>query len=164
MGLPKYTSCGKAIVVAVGRACCIKTVNAYLVLCARLYSSFKSGNGTKISDKKWRSAKTKYLKNKKDKRVLQKALESWMLSDCNEVSCFQQISKKNRIYLWSLGIFTFPWFLTPWQHLHWWIFVSVESNRTIILSIDRSEPRFQCHTEGKIRMTLRNTKNFDVLC
>ena len=32
---------------------------------ARLCKSRKSGNGTKISDVKWRSAKTKYLKNKK---------------------------------------------------------------------------------------------------
>ena len=38
--------------------------------------------------------------------------------------------------------------------------MSAESNRTI-LSIDRSEPRFESHTGGKIRITLKNNKNFD---
>ena len=37
--------------------------------------SLESGNETKISDKKWCSVKSKYLENKNDKRVLQKALE-----------------------------------------------------------------------------------------
>ena len=42
-----------------------------------------------------------------------------MPSDCNGVSCFQQIfEKKLNIYLWSLGIFTFLWVLAPsWEHL-----------------------------------------------
>ena len=41
-----------------------------------------------------------------------------MPSDCNGVSCFQQIfEKKLNIYLWSLGIFTLLWVLAPsWQH------------------------------------------------
>ena len=41
-----------------------------------------------------------------------------MPSDCDGVSCFQQIfEKKLNIYLWSLGIFTFLWVLAPsWQH------------------------------------------------
>ena len=34
----------------------------------RLYKLCKSGNGTKISDEKWRSAKTKHLKNKKSQK------------------------------------------------------------------------------------------------
>ena len=40
------------------------------------------------------------------------------------------------------------------------IFLSAEPSRTI-LSIDRSEPRFERHAEGKITKTLKNDKNFD---
>ena len=36
----------------------------------QLYKLLESGNGTKISDEKWHSAKTRYLKRKNDKRVL----------------------------------------------------------------------------------------------
>ena len=43
------------------------------------------------------------------------------------------------------------------------IFVSAEPSRTI-LSIDRSEPRFESHTWGKLRNTLKNDENFDVFC
>ena len=43
------------------------------------------------------------------------------------------------------------------------IFVSVEPSRTI-LSIDRSELKFESHTGGKIRKTLKNGGNFDVVC
>ena len=39
--------------------------------------------------------------------------------------------------------------------------MSVELSRTI-LSIDRSEPRFESHTGGKIRKTLKNDGNFEV--
>ena len=42
-------------------------------------------------------------------------------------------------------------------------FVSAEPSRTI-LSIDRSEPRFDSHTVGKVRNTLKNDGNFDVFC
>ena len=42
------------------------------------------------------------------------------------------------------------------------IFVLAESSRTI-LSIDRSKPRFKGRAGGKIRITLKNNKNFDVL-
>ena len=45
----------------------------------------------------------------------------------------------------------------PWQP----IFVAAGPSQTI-LSIDRSEPRFESHTGGKIRKTLKNNKNFDV--
>ena len=38
--------------------------------------------------------------------------------------------------------------------------MSAESCWTI-LSIDRSEPRFESHAGGKIRITLKNNKNFD---
>ena len=43
------------------------------------------------------------------------------------------------------------------------IFVSAEPSQTI-LSTDRSEPRFECHTGSKIRKTLKNDGNFDVFC
>ena len=41
------------------------------------------------------------------------------------------------------------------------IFVSAKPGRTI-LSIDRSEPRFENYTGGKTRKTLQNDGNFDV--
>ena len=41
--------------------------------------------------------------------------------------------------------------------------MSAEPSRTI-LSIDRSEPRFQSHTGGKIRKTFKNDGNFDGFC
>ena len=43
------------------------------------------------------------------------------------------------------------------------IFVSAEPCQSI-LSSDRSEPRFKSHTGGKIRITLKNNKNFDIFC
>ena len=45
----------------------------------------------------------------------------------------------------------------PWQP----IFVVAGPSQTI-LSIDRSEPRFESHTGGKIRKTLKNNEAFDV--
>ena len=48
---------------------------------------------------------------------------------------------------------------TFWQP----IFVSAESSRTI-LSIDRSEPRFESHTGGEITKTLKNSGNFNGFC
>ena len=81
-----------------------------------------------------------------------------MPSDCNGVSCFQQIfEKKLRIHLWSSGVFTFLW--TSLAAFWLPIFLSAEPSRTI-LSIDRSEPRFERHAEGKITKTLKNDKNF----
>ena len=41
------------------------------------------------------------------------------------------------------------------------IFVSAKPSQTILL-IDRSESRFESHTGGKIRQTLKNDENFDV--
>ena len=41
----------------------------------------------------------------KTNRVLQKALESWMLSNYNDVSCFQQISKKNLEFTSEVWVF-----------------------------------------------------------
>ena len=43
------------------------------------------------------------------------------------------------------------------------VFVSAEPSQTI-LSTDRSEPRFECHTGGKIRKTLKNDENFNIFC
>ena len=40
------------------------------VYTSRLYKSLESGNGTKISDEKWRLVKPKYLRTKNDKKVL----------------------------------------------------------------------------------------------
>ena len=40
------------------------------------------------------------------------------------------------------------------------LFVSAEPSQTI-LSIDRSEPRFESHTGGKITKTLKNDEHFD---
>ena len=41
------------------------------------------------------------------------------------------------------------------------IFVSAEPTQAT-LSIDRSQPKFKSHTEGKIRKTLKNDENFAV--
>ena len=83
-----------------------------------------------------------------------------MPSDCNGVSCFQQISGKNL----KFGYFHFSvsssTFLTAFSLP---FFVSVEPSRTI-LSIDRSEPRFESHTGGKITKTLKIVGNFDGFC
>ena len=43
------------------------------------------------------------------------------------------------------------------------IFVSAEPSRTI-LSIDRSEPRFESHAGGKIIKALKSDGNFDGFC
>ena len=40
------------------------------------------------------------------------------------------------------------------------IFVSAKPSQTILL-IDRSEPRFESQTGGKIKKTLKNNENFD---
>ena len=87
-----------------------------------------------------------------------------MPSDCNGVSCFQQIfEKKLRIYLWSLGIFTFPWVLAP-SWLHFGCRFLCQSSlvelyyRLIYLNQDSS------HTGGKITKTLKNNGNFNSFC
>ena len=43
------------------------------------------------------------------------------------------------------------------------IFVSAEPSRAV-LSIDRSEPRFESLAGGKIRIIKKNNKNFDIFC
>ena len=79
-----------------------------------------------------------------------------MPSNCNGVSCFQQIFEK------SFGYFQFSVSSSTFLTASWLpIFVSVKPSRTI-LSIDRSEPKFENHAEGKIRKTLKNDGNFEV--
>ena len=82
-----------------------------------------------------------------------------MPSDCNDVSCFQEISKKELEIIFHLSV-SFSTLLTAY-----WLamFVSTESSRTVLL-IDRSEPRFDGRTGGKIRITLKNNKNIDIFC
>ena len=66
-----------------------------------------------------------------------------MPSNCNGVSCFKQIFEKKIEFTSEV-----------WVFLHFckfcWFFLSAEPSQTI-LSIDRSEPRFESHTGGKIR-------------
>ena len=87
-----------------------------------------------------------------------------MPSNCNSVSCFQQISeKKLRIYL-KFGYFQFSVSSSTFLTASWLpIFVSAEPSQTILL-IDRSEPGFESHTGGKIWKTLKNNGNFEVFC
>ena len=55
-------------------------------------------------------------------------------------------------------------YLAPFLTAFWLpLFVSAEPSPTI-LSIDRSVPRFESHTEGKITKTLKNDENFDGFC
>ena len=87
-----------------------------------------------------------------------------MPSNCNGVSRFQQISEKTKNLPLKFGYFhfsvSFSTFLTTfWQP----IFLSIEPSRTV-LSIDRSEPRFESHAGGEIRKILKNGGNFDGSC
>ena len=74
-----------------------------------------------------------------------------MRSKCNGASSFQQNFEKNSKFTSEVWVFSFfvssSTFMTAFQLP---IFVSAEHNRTI-LSIYRSEPRFESHTGGKIR-------------
>ena len=85
---------------------------------SRLYKSLESGNGTKISDEKWRLVKLKYLENKK---WWKGAVKSTRIMNAQRLQwCIMFLTdfwKKLRIYLWSSGILTFLWVLEPsWQH------------------------------------------------
>ena len=79
-----------------------------------------------------------------------------MPSDCNGVSCFQQIFEKNLEFTSEVWVFSLwvLWVLAPWELTASWLplFVSAKPSRTT-LSIDRSEPRFESHTGGKIKKT-----------
>ena len=86
-----------------------------------------------------------------------------MPSDCNDVSCFQQISEKN-LELLKFGYFHFPVSSSTFLTASWLpIFVPAEPSQTI-LSIDRSKPRFESHAGGKITKTLKSDGNFDGFC
>ena len=85
-----------------------------------------------------------------------------MPSDCNGV-CFQQIFEKNLEFTSEVWVFSL---FCEFQHLQFmtsWllIFVSAKPSQTV-LPIDRSEPRFESHTGGKMRKTLNNDENIDV--
>ena len=74
-----------------------------------------------------------------------------MPSNCNDVSCFQQFSKKKYNLPLKFGYFHFCMSSSTFLTASWLAtFVSAESSRTT-LSIDRSEPRFESHTGGKIK-------------
>ena len=61
-------------------------------ICSQLHKSLESGNGAKISDEKWHSVKSKYLKQKLIKGYQDTVKTTRMSSNCNGVSCFWQIS------------------------------------------------------------------------
>ena len=69
--------------------------------------------------------------------------------------------KKIRIYLWSLGIFIFPWVLAPyWQHLGWRFWCQPSPVELYYWLIDLNQD--SSHAGGKIRTTLKDNKNFDI--
>ena len=87
-----------------------------------------------------------------------------MPSDCNGVSCFQQISEKKTQNLpLKFGYFHVSVSSTTLTTFWLPIFVSAKPNRFILL-IDRSEPKFESHTEGEKTKTLKNGANFDGFC
>ena len=87
-----------------------------------------------------------------------------MPSDCNGVSCFQQIFEKNLEFTLKFGYSHFSVSSSSFLTASWLpIFVSAEPSRTI-LSIDRSEPRFESHAGGKIIKALKSDGNFDGFC
>ena len=77
----------------------------------------------------------------------------------NDVSCFLQNFEKNLEFTSKVWVFhfyvSFSTFVTA-SLLP--IFVSAEPSRTI-LSIDRSELRFESHTGGKISKTFKKDEN-----
>ena len=79
-----------------------------------------------------------------------------MPSDCNDVSCFQQIFGQNLKFTSEGWVFSLYWELTAFWLL---IFVSPEPSRSILL-IDRSEPIFESHAGGKITKTLKKNWKF----
>ena len=87
-----------------------------------------------------------------------------MPRNCNDVSCLLQNFEKNLEF--TSGVWVFFTFLSSsiFMAASWLpIFISVKPSQ-IILSIDRSEPRFESHTEGKIRKTLKHDENFAIFC
>ena len=86
-----------------------------------------------------------------------------MPSDSNGISCFQQNFEKNLELPLKFQFFTFLWVLAPsWQNFGCQ-FVSAKPGWTILL-IDRSEPRFEIRTGGKIMKTLNKDGKLDNFC
>ena len=72
--------------------------------------------------------------------------------------------KKTYNLLLKFGYFHFSVSSSTFLTAFWLpLFVSAEPSRTI-LSIDRSEPRFESQTGGKITKTLKIVGNFDGFC
>ena len=87
-----------------------------------------------------------------------------MPSNCNGASCFQKNLEKNLEFISEVWVFSHFLSSSTFMKASWLlIFVSVEPSQ-IILSTDRSEPRFESHTEGKLKKTLKNNENFTVFC
>ena len=90
-----------------------------------------------------------------------------MPSNCNGGSCFvltnfwKKKKKKKNLPLnfgyFNVSVNSSTFLTVPWLS----IFVLAEHSRTILL-IDRSEPRFESRTEGKIKKTLKINGNFDI--
>ena len=75
-----------------------------------------------------------------------------------------RILKKTQNLPLKFGYFHFSVSSSTFTTAFWQpIFVPAEPNQTI-LSTDISEPRFESHTEGKIKKTLKNNENFAVFC
>ena len=70
---------------------------------------------------------------------------------------FQDLSQKSGYFNFSVSSSSF---LAAFSVSN---FVSAEASRTV-LSIDRSEPRFESQTGDKIRKDFKNDGNFDVFC
>ena len=74
------------------------------------------------------------------------------------------LKKKRKDLPLKFGYFHFSVSSSTFLTVSWLvIFASVDSSRTV-LSIDGSEPRLESYTRGKIRITSKNNKNFDVFC
>ena len=90
-----------------------------------------------------------------------------MPSDFNGsyTTCLTNLWKKLRIYHRNLGIFTLPRVLAPfWQHLGCPFFFQLSLVKLYYQLIDLNEPRFESHTKGKMRETLKNDGNLSIFC
>ena len=75
---------------------------------------------------------------------------------------FNRCLKKIQNLPLKFGYFHFSVSSSTFLTAFWLLFFkSVKPSQTIF-SIDRSEPRFESHTGGKIRKTLKNDGNFEV--
>ena len=87
-----------------------------------------------------------------------------MSSNCNGVSCFPQIVEKNLEFTSEVWVTHFSVSSSTFMTAFWLpLFMLAKPSQTI-LTIDRSLPRFESHTEGKITKTVKNNKNFDGFC